>query len=158
MIQCSIHAGKFFFFLAQSLLVCIFVPLYQTGCLGCASGKGAGPRNIFGNKYGQNLAAVQIARERRAEEKQRLEAERAKKREQEALQKQQQADCGESDGDAETDDDTDDEGDYGPSPAAGVWAGSQKLQAETEQIEDGGGNDDHGGDDGEPAAKKSRSE
>lgn len=36
-----------------------------TGCHGCASGMGAGPRNIFGNKYGQNLAAVQIARENR---------------------------------------------------------------------------------------------
>lgn len=36
-----------------------------TGCLGCASGKGAAPKNIFGNKYGQNLAAVQIAREKR---------------------------------------------------------------------------------------------
>ena len=36
-----------------------------TGCLGCASGKGAAAKNIFGNKYGQNLAAVQIAREKR---------------------------------------------------------------------------------------------
>lgn len=36
-----------------------------TGCMGCASGKDAGPRNIFGNKYGQNLAAVFIAREKR---------------------------------------------------------------------------------------------
>ena len=38
-----------------------------TGCMGCASGMGAGPKNIFGNKYGQNLAAVQIAREKRME-------------------------------------------------------------------------------------------
>ena len=36
-----------------------------TGCMGCASGVGAGPNNIFGNKYGQNLAAVQMAREKR---------------------------------------------------------------------------------------------
>ena len=36
-----------------------------TGCMGCASGTGAGPRNIFGNKYGQSLAAVQMAREKR---------------------------------------------------------------------------------------------
>lgn len=35
-----------------------------TGCRGCASGSG-GKRNIFGNKYGQYLAAVQIARENR---------------------------------------------------------------------------------------------
>ena len=37
--------------------------------MGCASGKHGGPRNIFGNKYGQNLAAVQIAREARAKAK-----------------------------------------------------------------------------------------
>jgi len=35
-----------------------------TGCRGCASGSG-GSRNIFGNKYGQYLAAIQIAREER---------------------------------------------------------------------------------------------
>lgn len=34
----------------------------NTGCLGCASGPG-GQRNIFGNKYGQYLAAIQVARE-----------------------------------------------------------------------------------------------
>lgn len=37
-----------------------------TGCRGCASGPG-GNKNIFGNKYGQYLAAIQIARERKAE-------------------------------------------------------------------------------------------
>ncbi|CAM9283605.1 unnamed protein product [Chrysoparadoxa australica] len=36
----------------------------NTGCLGCASGAG-GNKNIFGNKYGQYLAAIQIAREKR---------------------------------------------------------------------------------------------
>lgn len=35
-----------------------------TGCRGCASGPG-GNKNIFGNKYGQYLAAIQIARENR---------------------------------------------------------------------------------------------
>lgn len=34
-----------------------------TGCRGCASG--SGESNIFGNKYGQDLAAIQIAREER---------------------------------------------------------------------------------------------
>jgi bud site selection protein 31 len=34
-----------------------------TGCLGCASGPG-GFTNIFGNKYGQNLADIQMCRER----------------------------------------------------------------------------------------------
>jgi bud site selection protein 31 len=33
-----------------------------TGCRGCASG---GQRNIFGNKYGQSLAKIQILREQR---------------------------------------------------------------------------------------------
>lgn len=38
----------------------------MNGCRGCASGK-AGYKNIFGNKYGQYLAAIQIAREEAAE-------------------------------------------------------------------------------------------
>lgn len=41
----------------------------MTGCLGCASGKGS-RKNIFGNKYGQNLARIQILRERREKKKQ----------------------------------------------------------------------------------------
>lgn len=36
-----------------------------TGCRGCCSGKG-GYRNIFGNKFGQYLAAIQVAREESA--------------------------------------------------------------------------------------------
>ena len=35
-----------------------------TGCRGCASGPG-GEKNIFGNRYGQYLAAIQVAREAR---------------------------------------------------------------------------------------------
>lgn len=122
----------------------------QTGCLGCASGKGAGPLNIFGNKYGQNLAAVQIARERRLEAKRLREEEQEK--EQAAAAQQQQAAAvnnGDSDGDEETDDDTDDEDDYGPSPAAGIWAGSQKLQAETDKVAEGEEEEEE-----QPAAKK----
>ena len=38
-----------------------------TGCRGCASGNG-GDQNIFGNRYGQYLAAIQIARENRLEQ------------------------------------------------------------------------------------------
>lgn len=51
-----------------------------TGCLGCASGKG-GAKNIFGNKYGQNLARIQVLRERREqrEQKQREELQQAEK-------------------------------------------------------------------------------
>eukprot|EP01084_Bolivina_argentea_P256053 430964_1 len=40
-----------------------------TGCQGCASGPG-GKKNIFGNKYGQRLAAIQIARQKRKEQQQ----------------------------------------------------------------------------------------
>ena len=42
----------------------------HSGCRGCSTGRG-GRRNIFGNKYGQYLAAIQIdreAREKRGEE------------------------------------------------------------------------------------------
>jgi bud site selection protein 31 len=113
-----------------------------TGCLGCASGKDAGPRNIFGNKYGQYLAAVQMAREeriRKLEEKRRREEE----------QREEQAGGGDDEDDEETDEDTedgdgDDESDYGPQPAAGIWAGSQKLQNKSEQMVIGEAGDDDG--------------
>ena len=151
-----------------------------TGCLGCFSGRG-GPRNIFGNKYGQHLAAIQIAREERAVQKERQQRQAVERQElqqqQEALIKQQQEalqaqddndlddeddEVGpfvapptkpsttepenqhndedgnaptDDDDDAETDDDDDDdEDDFGPSPAAGIWAGSQKLERQSERI------------------------
>lgn len=97
-----------------------------TGCLGCASGKGAGPRNIFGTKYGQYLAAVQIAREERL---QKLE----EKRQQE--EQERKGDGGEEDdNDDETDCESDEEDDYGPTPAAGIWAGSNRLLQQSEQM------------------------
>ena len=108
-----------------------------TGCRGCASGVGQ-PRNIFGNKYGQNLAAVQVAREKRMEE---LEQKRLREEEQEA---ERAAIGGGGDGDSETDDESDD--DYGPTPSAGVWAGGSKLQEESERVatgEDGEEEDTH---------------
>jgi bud site selection protein 31 len=121
-----------------------------TGCLGCASGKGAGPRNIFGNKYGQNLAAVQIAREQRLE-KQRLEKEKAAAEARaKAAEGEDETDDDDDDDDDETDDGSDDdddnEDDYGPSPAAGIWAGSHKLQEKSEKIAniDEDGSDDEG--------------
>lgn len=159
----------------SSLHLCVFK---KTGCRGCASGKDAGPRNIFGNKYGQSLAAVQVAREKRMEavrvsiarmydkhfvtvafmilsplgyctqarqeERERLEEER---KEQDAAEHSNDDDDG--DGDSETDDETDDE-DYGPTPAAGVWAGSQKLQEESEALAEGD-------EEGEPPSKRVKS-
>lgn len=100
-----------------------------TGCRGCASGVGQ-PRNIFGNKYGQNLAAVQIAREKRMEE-----MERKRQREEEEEEEQRKiAASSKGTGDSETDDSDSDEDDYGPAPAAGVWAGGKKLEEESERM------------------------
>lgn len=49
----------------------------NTGCRGCASGSGGAEKNIFGNRYGQYLAAIQVAREERQymREKQQQEEE-----------------------------------------------------------------------------------
>ena len=158
------------YFCAQVLLTktfCLvfFLRIIQTGCLGCASGKDAGPRNIFGNKYGQNLAAVQIAREKRAQAKLEQEEKERRRRRQEEAEKAAEAgddDDDETDqGDAETDDDEEDsdDEDYGPSPAAGIWAGSQKLEKESERIADP---DDAGeeetDDEAEPPSKKVRAD
>ena len=130
-----------------------------TGCMGCASssvgnsgngkkGSTSQSQNIFGTKYGQNLAAVQIAREKRMElkrkqEQEKLAQEQLRQQQQEILH--QQVDDDEDDDDAETDDDDDD--DYGPTPTAGIWAGGQKLQTEIEQTNVTGENDDDDDDD-----------
>lgn len=68
--------------------------------------------------------------------------------------KEKEKDDSDDEGEEETDDETDDE-DYGPSPAAGIWAGSQKLQAETEKIANPDEDDNH---DQQPATKKQRQE
>jgi bud site selection protein 31 len=124
-----------------------------TGCCGCASGRGAGPRNIFGNKYGQYLAAVQVAREERLA---RLEEQQALRDEEQAAREDNGDD--ETDDDSDTDDDSsdddDDDGksgdDNGPTPVAGIWAGSNKLQQESAQMIAGDGdNGDDETDDGD---------
>jgi bud site selection protein 31 len=145
-----------------------------TGCLGCASGRDAGPRNIFGNKYGQNLAAVQIARENRMNAAQaKREANHHNDHNDYSLEGKEDDihtsshsintndenenivhhhananDVHDDDGESETDDETsDDDDDYGPTPAAGIWAGSKKLEAESEAIADGDDDNSDGGDD-----------
>ena len=120
--------------------------------MGCASGKGAGPRNIFGNKYGQNLAAVQVAREKRIEAKLKQEEERRRQQEEE------KQDLGDEETDDEDDAETDDEDDYGPSPAAGIWAGSQKLQHESEKIADPEGEEETDDEEEQRPAKKVRTD
>ncbi|CAM9613930.1 unnamed protein product [Sphacelaria rigidula] len=42
----------------------------NTGCRGCATGAG-GNKNIFGNKYGQYLAAIQATRQKKQEQRKR---------------------------------------------------------------------------------------
>jgi hypothetical protein len=120
--------------------------------MGCASGKGAGPQNIFGNKYGQSLAAVQMARERRLQARelaQRQEAQQA----QDEKKRREENEASDSD-EAETDD----EDDFGPAPQAGIWAGSQKLQEQALDDVDGDAetddDDDDDDDDDEQADKQ----
>jgi bud site selection protein 31 len=124
-----------------------------TGCLGCASGNDAASKNIFGNKYGQNLAAVQIAREKR------MEAMQARREEQERLRAEEERKAaaqdaqGGGEGDSETDDSDSDDDDYGPSPAAGVWAKSQSLITESEAMANGDVGEDEDGEYGRPSKK-----
>lgn len=59
------------------------------GCIGCASGK-EGMHNIFGNKYGQRLAAIQIEREKRDEqERAKFESELAERKREKELEKEE---------------------------------------------------------------------
>jgi bud site selection protein 31 len=62
-----------------------------TGCRGCASGSG-NSGNIFGNKYGQYLAAIQIARE----ERERLKEENSDDEEDEDDDEEEETNKGES--------------------------------------------------------------
>lgn len=107
-----------------------------SGCMGCASGKG-GQRNIFGNKYGQYLAAIQVAREeeqaRRETIKREKEAELAEDDTQGIQKKRKAAE------DADTDSGEDDED--GPSPAKQddapdtIWAVNEKERMlETAEV------------------------
>ena len=61
-----------------------------TGCRGCASGLDC-EENIFGNKYGQDLAGIQIAREERSSMIQNMQGEEeAEDQEEEEEQEQEQ--------------------------------------------------------------------
>jgi hypothetical protein len=70
------------------------------------------------------LAAVQIAREKR------LEAKRQREDAEATAAKNNRENLINDDDEASTDDDSD----YGPTPVAGIWAGSQKLQEESDKI------------------------
>jgi hypothetical protein len=77
-----------------------------TGCRGCASGSS---HNIFDNKYGQYLAAIQVAREEKMARKAMLLERLRQEQEEEAAQ----------------------ESDVGPQPDATLWASTDHA----EQIE-----------------------
>lgn len=85
-----------------------------TGCRGCASGSS---QNIFGNKYGQYLAAIQIAREEKAQRKAAL------------LEKLRQEQEEEEEEPVVVD--GDDNGNTNESGSNGLWASS----AQADQIE-----------------------
>ena len=88
-----------------------------TGCRGCASGKGAGPTNLFGNKYGQYLAAVQVAREERKQSSAKEE--------------------NDSDGSSSSSEEESDEG-PAPAPVASAGAGDSETEDEDDSEDDEG--------------------
>ena len=92
-----------------------------TGCRGCASGPG-GNKNIFGNKYGQYLAAIQIARE---EKRERLAAQEAEEEE------RGRADEGDDEDESEGEEDV---GPVGHADGRSMSKGNDSLWA-TEQEE-----------------------
>eukprot|EP00587_Corethron_hystrix_P010168 CAMPEP_0113297042 /NCGR_PEP_ID=MMETSP0010_2-20120614/69_1 /TAXON_ID=216773 ORGANISM="Corethron hystrix, Strain 308" /NCGR_SAMPLE_ID=MMETSP0010_2 /ASSEMBLY_ACC=CAM_ASM_000155 /LENGTH=230 /DNA_ID=CAMNT_0000149865 /DNA_START=173 /DNA_END=866 /DNA_ORIENTATION=- /assembly_acc=CAM_ASM_000155 len=100
-----------------------------SGCRGCASGRG-GRENIFGNKYGQQLAAVQVARETAKADEERKRAE---------ARERAVAAGADGAGDSDTDDrSSSDEEDYGPAPpppTENVTAAAGEGDSETDSDE-----------------------
>mmetsp|Transcript_23944 Transcript_23944/g.26211 ORF Transcript_23944/g.26211 Transcript_23944/m.26211 type:complete len:290 (-) Transcript_23944:70-939(-) len=104
-----------------------------TGCRGCASGNS---HNIFGNKYGQYLAAIQIAREERAAKKaeERAAKEAAMKKVAAEEEESEDEDDESSDDDESSSDDDKDgpvtEADGRSKKAPSLWA-----KDETDEVE-----------------------
>jgi bud site selection protein 31 len=127
-----------------------------SGCTGCASGSTRGG-NIFGNKYGQRLAGVQVGRERR-EERKRKERAIAEESRKAAGGGDDETDSSDDEGPApappqkeaakkgaDDDTDTDDSDDEGPKkPVANIWGNKDEVaegdQIATEASEGGGDN------------------
>ena len=117
-----------------------------TGCRGCFSGPG-GQKNIFGNKYGQYLAAIQIARE----ERQKLAAAVAAS--------EKDVDDEDVDGEGHSDDDDDDDenddgddvtGDLKKKERNSIWAADDnEISFDPTTASNGMRNDDGEGDDDE---------
>lgn len=85
----------------------------MTGCRGCASGSSS---NIFGNKYGQYLAAIQVAREERLAQKKALQAQLLAQQAAEDAEDEEDNDDSEQEYDQDSDKDggEDSEEDLGP--------------------------------------------
>jgi bud site selection protein 31 len=100
-----------------------------TGCRGCASGNA---HNIFGNKYGQYLASIQIAREeRQAAKRKRAEEMAAQEAEDDNSVNSDDA----ADDEAEEDDEDEDQGPVGApdgssgkTKAVNVWGGEDGME------------------------------
>jgi hypothetical protein len=103
-----------------------------TGCRGCASGPG-GNKNIFGNKYGQYLAAIQIARENRQEQQDQGEGDDDEEGGEEEMKEAKVA-VSEKEEEEEDDDDAPvgaADGSSGVKKAASIWA----RREEEEELE-----------------------
>lgn len=109
----------------------------MTGCRGCASGASS---NIFGTKYGQYLAAIQVAREERLARKRALQQQQEEEAAEEASDNEDSdnEDGGnDNDSDAHKQGDASDEEDLGPVTTAdgrsepkkvAIWATSEQEQ------------------------------
>ncbi|GMH94925.1 hypothetical protein TrST_g7774 [Triparma strigata] len=123
----------------------------NTGCTGCASGDVVNG-NIFGNKYGQRLAGIQIAREERRKKKELEDAKNA------AANPEPEDKPVVNEGDSETDDsDSDSDDDFGPArPApAEAWGDNEENEQGlklTSQAEEGEEEEEEEG----PSKKKQR--
>lgn len=108
----------------------------MTGCRGCASGSNS---NIFGNKYGQYLAAIQVAREERIAQRKaiqkQLEEEEAADRAAESDSDDDNSDKSSEDGRGAEQEEEEDLGPVGaPDGSSGrkkvdVWASSEQEQS-----------------------------
>ena len=114
-----------------------------SGCRGCASGA-AGESNIFGGKYGQRLAAIQIARE------EALEAERAREEEARAADKAERKKRKKEEKRRATE--------AGGAGAGGleVWARSREEEDAAARLAEDAGAEDAGAENAEARGKRAR--
>jgi bud site selection protein 31 len=93
----------------------------MTGCRGCASGSS---HNIFGNKYGQYLAAIQVAREERIAQRQAIQQQLE---EEEAADRAAESDNDDERSDSENSGKASEDEDLGPVGAPDGSSGPKKV-------------------------------